>query len=74
MTVVNKITVNLFLRQRKGIDDYIQKEKNSNFEIRNAIYRCKPKLISSQPIILNPIRDVAIATACVVQAFTKIKK
>ena len=62
MTAVNKITLNLFLRQPKGIDDQISKQINSNFEKKkrhNAIYRRKPKLLSCQPTTLDPIRDVA---------------
>ena len=34
LTVVNKITRNLFLEQPKGIDYQISKEKNSNIDKR----------------------------------------
>ena len=34
LIVVNKITLNLFLQQPKGIDHKISKEKNSNIDQR----------------------------------------
>ena len=65
-TVVNKITRNLFLQRPEGIDCQISKEKNSdNNKTNNAIYWCKPKLLSCQPTstqYTNQIQDRQITS------------
>ena len=56
LTVVNKISRNLFLQQAKGIDYQISKEKiltltKEQRNKHNAIYRCKPKLLFVIPLV-----------------------